>query len=814
MNVETISLCRGDGQGYVRLSFSDLQDVSFADLVVTARAVVSGQVIPCDLYWLDAVENMWSSVSNRDAVIVFPLLDGTNLFIDIVDRNDEGKVYFTVEVDPLKSKIRSRLTYKMHPDQAAVIRDISERLISGNPHVEVTGIYPDGKGKVIVRCTATMHGNENESYVVQVLDECAQPLSVTPVVLEDSMCSEGKDTAIKHRRLTYAFAMDMNPRMFCVTVQAENNVLDAASDCMLAPKFQRLLDGSVAELRHASLDPSYDFFFRKHRLNPADARAQKEICGAWKQKPLLSLICVAFNTSEEYFKELLSSVLNQTYTHFELIVVDVSTAGSTTVKNVLARYNDDRIRVVKAENKSIAENTNVGIAVAQGDYIAFIDHDDVIEPDALYWYAHEIRQHPQVDLLYCDEDKLQDGRYVWPVFKPAFNKDLLYSYNYVTHMLMVSRHALKQVDLSEADVSGAQDYDLTLKCVEVARDIRNVSHMLYHWREHPGSTSANAQSKPYAVEAGRLALQRHFDRMNLPAKVESLPAMFRYRVRYEHTDEPKVSIVIPTKDHIDLLRACLTSVIEKTTYRNYEIIIAENNSVEPQTFTYYDELEQRHDNVRVVKWPGKGFNYSAICNYGASFASGEIFLFLNNDTEVIEPEWMTSMVGFFARPDVGMVGAKLLYHDGLVQHGGVWVSPNGCDYINQRCGAAELGYMETLQHPFDCAAITGACQMIRREVFEQINGFDEDLAVVLNDVDLCMKSNATGYLTVFDADALLYHNEFSSRGRDEQNPEKVARAIQEQMRFYDRWAQPLLKNRGKFFNLNLDQYNGHFKIQY
>lgn len=814
MKVETVSLCRGDGRGYMRLSFSDFQDIDLDNLAAVAYAKTSGQMIPCDMFWLDPVEGAWSESTSIDAVVVFPLLDGTVLSVNVVNRDDMETGYFSYEVEPLKSKIRSRLTYKLHEDQARSIRDIEERFISGNSHVEVVGIYPDGAGHAVVRAEATMRGDEDGPYAVQVLDESAQPFSVKIVVLENSVCVDHKDSNITYRRMTYAFVMDMAPRVLCVVVRSEHNACDAASACIWPLQFQRLLDNSTAELRHASLDPSYDFFFRKHRSNPRELQSQQRICAAWEQPPLISLVCVAYNTPEAYFKQLLSSVLRQTYTHFEIIVVDVSSADSMSVESVLSQCDDSRIRVTKAENRSIAENTNVGIAMAQGDYIAFIDHDDVIEPDTLYWYVDEIQRHPQADVLYCDEDKLQDGRYVWPVFKPAFNRDLLYAYNYVTHMLMISRNVLEQVDLSPSDVSGAQDYDLTLKCVEVAREVCNVPHMLYHWREHPGSTSANARSKPYAVEAGRLALQRHFERMKLPTQVESLPAMFRYRARYEYASDPKVSIIIPTKDHVDLLKTCVESVLEKTTYRNYELIIAENNSVEPATFAYYDELEQSHDFVRVVKWPGTGFNYSAICNYGASFASGDILLFLNNDTEVISSEWLTSMVGFFVRPEIGIVGAKLLYHDGLVQHGGVWVSPNGCDYVNQRCGATELGYMETLQHPFNCTAVTGACQMIRRTVFDQIHGFDEDLAVVLNDVDLCLKNNDAGYLTVFDADAVLYHNEFSSRGRDEQNPQKAARAIQEQMRFYDRWAQLLLENRGRFFNSNLEQYNGHFKIAY
>lgn len=817
------TFCRGEGRGYLELVFEGLTAGDATGLVALA-VLNGGETIPCSLYWPDETEAIWKTGDagngdTRRAVLVFPLLDGAGMTLTIAKRGDLNHALFSYPIDVFKSKIRSRLTYRLHADDAYAIRDVDQRLRAANGHAEVTGIYDDGKGGLVLRLSATMpFRHAGAQYALTAFDQSGARLDLAPVVLENAVVPVPHDRNIQERRMTFSLPLGGFHDVICLRVQAKDDPADGAFACLWPPMFDRILNDCRNELRHASLDPGYDAWFRRQRDGSADVERQRTVISQWGdgEKPLISFVCVVFRTPQNYLRELIESVLAQSYEHFELVLVNVSGSDCPDVESVLSGIKDKRIRIITAENRSISENTNVGIRECRGDYIAFVDHDDVIEPDTLYRYVSVIREHPDTDLMYCDEDKLSEsGHYEWPVFKPAFNRDLLYSYNYVTHMLMVSRWALEQVELSPADVAGAQDYDLTLKCAEVAREIHNVPYMLYHWREHVGSTSMNAQSKPYAIEAGRLAVQRHFDRRGVNAQVESLEAMFRYRPRYTFDSAwPKVSIVIPTKDHIDLLSTCLNSVFEKTAYDGeYEVIVTENNSTEPETFAYYEQLENEHSNVRVVRWPGTGFNYSAICNFGAQHASGDILLFLNNDTEVISPDWLTSMVGFFARPEVGVVGAKLLYRDGLVQHGGIWVSPGGCHYFNQRCGAAENGYMETLQNPFDCPAITGACQMIRRSVFERIGGFNEDLVVVLNDVDLCLRSNEAGYLTVFDADALLYHNEFSSRGHDELDPVKEARAVDEQMRFYARWNKQLIADRGKYFNLNLDQYNGHFKIR-
>ena len=812
MTIKLETICRGSGRGYLELAFTGTSINEIRDMKAFYEAETTHEIVPCGIYRRDHGTDVWRNAETVRLVIVFPLLDETNCVIRVVGGNNPENVLWQRRFSPLQLKMISRMTYRTKPEAAYGIRDIDSWRTLDCRSARLLGVYKAGNGMLAVRINVLFPFSEQTTYQTRVLDQSGSALQSRVMCLEDSVVPGELNRSSRYRSLSYSVLVHKDCRTICVVVQQGNDPSQSAFVCLLPDMVNESLRSTKDELRHASLDPGYDDWFRRRRASLEDVRVQQDIVKAWEDRPLISLVCVLFRTPTAYLHDLIRSVLAQSYDRFELVLVNVS-GERPSVDDTLAQYGDDRIRVIAADNVSIADNTNIGIRAAHGEYVAFLDHDDVIEPDTLYHYAMVLREHPNSDLLYCDEDKLVGDHYEWPVFKPAFNRDLLYSYNYITHMLMVSRRVMESVELSPTDVSGAQDYDLSLKCVEHAREIHNVPYMLYHWREHPGSTSANADSKPYAVEAGRLALERHFERRGIPASVESRPEMFRYRVRYQHAGLPKVSVIIPTKDHADLLSTCIDSVMQKTTYQNYEIIVVENNSIEPETFANYERIEGAYDCVRVVRWPGRGFNYSAICNFGAQYADGEILLFLNNDTEVIAPGWMTSMAELFARPEVGVVGAKLLYRDGLVQHGGVWVSPGGCDYINQRCGSNDLGYMETLTSPFDCAAITGACQMIRHSIFEEIGGFDETLDVVLNDVDLCMRSNSKGYVTVFNPDAVLYHNEFSSRGRDERDPVKEARAVGEQMMFFDRWAKVLLEDRGRFLNRNLDQYNGHFKIR-
>ena len=385
---------------------------------------------------------------------------------------------------------------------------------------------------------------------------------------------------------------------------------------------------------------------------------------------------------------------------------------------------------------------------------------------------------------------------------------------------MVEKALIDHIGMSPEDVAGAQDYDLTLRCLAAGARFEHVAHVLYHWRVHPGSTAdGSADSKPYAIEAGRLALQRHFNALGVHGTVEETETPFVYRMRYALPEPaPLVSIVIPTKDHVETLDACVMSIAQKATYANYEIVLVENNSEAPDTFAYYETLPERVASAsegkgiaRVVYWPGE-FNYSQIINFGVEHAKGDYLLLLNNDTEVISPDFIEEMMSYLQRSDAGVVGAKLYFADHLVQHAGILVGVRGAlAHANQDFSAKCEGYLARAVRPGNFSAVTGACQMVRRDVFEQVGGYNEEFAVGFNDADFCLRVWEAGYRAIFTPYAELYHYEFTSRGREEANEEKMSRWKREQALFMQRWPEffltgdpwlgPNLSSESEYFSL-------------
>ena len=457
----------------------------------------------------------------------------------------------------------------------------------------------------------------------------------------------------------------------------------------------------------------------------------------------------------------------------------------------------------------ISENTNAAIGIATGNYIAFADHDDTLSEEAFYQMAMEISSHPEADLLYSDEDIIDiKGRRLYPHFKSDYNPDLLCCVNYICHLVVVKRELLDRAGLLRPEYNGSQDYDFLLRCTEhtESENIRHIPKILYHWRSHEGSTAGNPDDKPYAVIAGEKALAGHYERLGIKASVEYTGCPVVFRTHFEIQGNPKVSILIPNKDHTEDLDKCITSIMDKSTWKNIQIVVIENNSEKAETFQYYEDLEKRYSQVKVVKWDGP-FNYSAINNYGAKYADGDYFLLLNNDTEVITPEWLDSMVGYCQREDVGIVGAKLLYPDNTVQHAGVVVGIAGfAGHILTGYDRNAVGYLWRLITTQDESAVTGACLMVKRSVFEALHGLDESFAVALNDIDFCLRARALGKKVIFTPDACLYHYESKSRGF-ENTLEKKARFDKEVAHFRDRHRK-FLKAGDPYYNPNLSIVRG------
>ncbi|MDO4267735.1 MAG: glycosyltransferase family 2 protein [Eubacteriales bacterium] len=565
-------------------------------------------------------------------------------------------------------------------------------------------------------------------------------------------------------------------------------------------------------------DNDYDYGEWYNLTKPSGEELAAQRRTKFPCEPLFSIVIPAYKTPEKYLREMLDSILAQTYQNWEVCLVNGSPEGEgKLVDRVMKQYTaqDARFRYQDlGRNLGISGNTNAAIQMAKGDYVILADHDDTLPEHALYEVAAAVNSHPECDVIYSDEDKLDmDGGALFdPHFKPDFNPDLLTSVNYICHLFVVKRELLEQTGGFRHQYDGAQDYDFIFRCTEKAKGIYHIPKVLYHWRCHQQSTASNPESKLYAFEAGSRAIMAHYERCGIPAeKVEKGVDFGIYHTFFKIQGNPLVSVVIPNKDHRQDLDLCIRSIMERASYRNLEFVVIENNSQDPETFSYYERLQKEFSNVRVVRWE-REFNYSAINNFGAGFAKGEYLLFLNNDTEIISPRLFEEMLGFCQRPDVGIVGARLLYQDDTIQHAGVVVGFGGiAGHTFIGLHQAENSYFHRAMCAQDYSAVTAACMMTKASVFRDAGGFTEELAVAFNDIDYCMKVRALGKLVVYAPYALMYHYESKSRGLED-TPEKVARFNREVAIFARRWPD-ILKNGDPYYNPNLTLRKSNFALR-
>ena len=520
--------------------------------------------------------------------------------------------------------------------------------------------------------------------------------------------------------------------------------------------------------------------------------------------PLISVIVPVYNTDSTLLTEMIQSVLDQSYQKWELCLADGSDDQHNYVGGICQRYasQDARIKYSKLEkNLGISGNTNAAILMSNGDYIALLDNDDLLAQGALYEVALAINE-TGADFLYSDEAtfnvKPSDSDSMH--FKPDYSPDYLRALNYICHLSVIERKLADRVGLYDPAYDGSQDYDFTLRVTENAKKIHHISKPLYYWRIHAGSVADDISAKPYAYEAAKRAVESHLERIGLKGKVEYSRAVPAMRVIYQLEAHPLVSIIIPTCDHSDLLKQCIDSIFSLSTYDNYELIICENNSKDPESFRYYDSIKN-DPRVHIVTYEG-GFNFSRINNFARRYASGEHLLFLNNDIKIITPQWIEEMLMFTQRNDVGACGIKLLYPDDTVQHGGIAMGICGC--------AANLcplypreheGYMSRLAVASDMSACTAACLMVKANSFDEVGGFDEELAVSFNDVDLCLKLRDKGLLVVFNPVAEAYHYESRSRGYDKSR-EKKKRMEREKQLLAQKWPSYYEEGGDPYYNRN------------
>lgn len=546
----------------------------------------------------------------------------------------------------------------------------------------------------------------------------------------------------------------------------------------------------------------------------------------------ISILVPLYNTPKDFLVQMIDSVKQQTYGGWELCLADGSDNAHAFVGEICLQYarEDDRILYRKlAKNEGISGNTNECVKMATGEYIGLFDHDDILHPEALYEYVKVINEQ-QADYIYCDETTFKGNNINHMLtmhFKPDYAPDNLRANNYICHFSVFKRTLLDGTELFRTKFDGSQDHDMILRLTDKAEKIVHVPRLLYYWRSHAGSVASNINAKSYAIESARGAVADHLRQHGFTHfKISSTRAFETiFRIRYQILGNPKISIVIANKDHAEDLRRCVTSILERSTYDHYEIVIVENNSESEEIFAYYAELldapfdrnaevqKTTDDKITIVTYRG-AFNYSKVNNLGASKADGEYILLLNNDTEVISVNWMEELLMYAQREDVGAVGAKLYYPDKTIQHAGVVIGLGAhrtAGHTHYKQSRENLGYMGRLCYAQDVTAVTGACLLVKKALFDQVGGLEEGFAISLNDVDFCLKLRELGLLNVFTPFAELYHYESASRGLDDTG-EKAERYNKESEKFRKKWKEALEKG-DPYYNPNFSLDRSDYSIR-
>lgn len=546
---------------------------------------------------------------------------------------------------------------------------------------------------------------------------------------------------------------------------------------------------------------------------PTDEELDIQRNTKFENNPKISIIIPMYNTPINFFEELVDRLIEQTYSNWELCLADGSPEKNEELKTIYEK--DERIKYkFIGENKGIAGNTNEALSLVTGDFVALLDHDDLLPKFSLYEIVKCINENPDVEFIYTDEDKFEKlgGKRYDPYFKSDFAPDTLRANNFICHFSVFKKELMDKLGGFRSEYDGAQDFDILLRMSEETDKIVHIPKILYHWRVHSLSTAkSGGTAKPYAYESGVKAVQDHINRLGLKGTVEHGNTLGTYKINYEIIGNPKVSILIPNKDYISTLKVCLKSLKKLTTYNNYEIIIIENNSEKEETFKYYKDIDGK-DNIKVIYYPEKEFNYSAIINFGVKNSTGDYIVQLNNDTELLTPNWLEEMLGFAQRENVGAVGAELFYPDKTIQHAGIIIGIGGvAGHVFKNIPKGIHGYFSKDAMIQNMSAVTAACIMTPKEIYDEVGYMDEKFKVAFNDVDFCLKIRKLGKLIVYNPYVQFLHYESKSRGFED-NPEKQARFKSEIDRFHENW-QDFLDKGDPYYNKNLRLDNDQCAIR-
>jgi len=538
--------------------------------------------------------------------------------------------------------------------------------------------------------------------------------------------------------------------------------------------------------------PDYDLWMKKWFPDTATLENHCRESEAFSCRPKISILLPVYNPPVEYFRKAIDSVLRQTYNNWELCIAD-DHSPDPEIKKIIHHYqnSDERIRfVLRESNGHISASSNSALQIATGEFIALLDHDDLLHADALFQVVNHLQNHPDADLIYSDEDKVdENGKHTDPHFKPDWCPDNFLSRNYIGHLVVIRKKLVDSAGGFREGFEGSQDYDLLLRITELTHNIHHIPLVLYHWRMHQASTSVNEEAKPYAFNAGIRALEEALERRKIKGKVsliENLPGF--YSIRYDVLKDDRVSVIIPTKNKHDLCEVAVGSVFKLTSWPDYEVILIDNNSDDPEFFEWVKSWEQKEPKrFKCIRNEGS-FNFSRLMNYGAAHATGEYLLLLNNDTEVTHADWMTAMAEQCQFETTGAVGVKLIYQNDTIQHAGVIIGLGGIaghTFVGFDKNAP--GYFYFLKCINNYSAVTAACIMVKKKHYDEVNGFDEALAVEFNDVDFCLKLVEKGYRNIYLPHVTVYHYESVSRG----HPHKTRKSYQQHLHdvglFKERW---------------------------
>jgi len=558
----------------------------------------------------------------------------------------------------------------------------------------------------------------------------------------------------------------------------------------------------------------YIQWFDENKITDDEINEQKKAALELKNKPLISILIPTYNTESHHLRECIESVIDQTYTNWEICISDDASPSKETkdiIKSFVKKYPNIQA-VFNKTNHHIAISSNIALEMAKGEYVSLLDHDDLLLPNALYETVKAINDNSEIDLIYTDEDKLEDDRYhVEPFFKPDWSPDFLNSCNYITHFATIRTSVMKEVKGFTPGTHGAQDWDLFFKITEVTNKIHHIPKILYTWRKSATSTAQSADSKPYAYISQKKVLRNSIARRGENAYAEPHPVLGFMRKKYVIKDTPLVSIIIPTKDSIKLIRQCIDSILEISTYPYFEIIIVDTGSTDPSVEAYYEKLVADNHQIKIVRY-NKKFNFSAACNLGVQKSSGDFLLFLNNDTEVFSKDWVQGLLEHAQRKDIGMVGAKLLFPNETIQHAGIILSERDIAF---HCFYGQNPGMDIFTYIYannirNVSAVTAACSMVSRKKFEEVGGFDTKLRVTYNDVDLNLRLAKAGYKNLYTPFVELFHYESMSVGRIESTDRDMTEFNEAKQLMLDRWTPEL--RRDLYYNDAFEQFGPGYKL--